>query len=334
VNVSSVTVNGRDVPVVPARLSAADILGGWKARWGIGRNRYTVATGLYAIGKPTAESPVLVTANYKLTFDKLRAELSATDAWILVLDTKGVNVWCAAGKGTFGTRELEQRLLVTRLDQVVSHRRLVLPQLGATGVSAPQVVKDTGWRVVFGPVRARDIPAFLANGMKKDARMKRVLFRFPDRMAVAPVELVQSWPFLVGAAAVSAALALPFDHGYLHRLLRFGIPLIGAVLAGTVAVPALLPVLPFRAFSLKGAVIGTLWGVIASAAFKASLAGSSAFVLVGASLAAFLGMNFTGASTFTCQAGAELEVRRGTVPMIACLVAGVGLLSASRFLGI
>jgi CO dehydrogenase/acetyl-CoA synthase delta subunit len=331
---STVSVNGRDIPVVPTLLSAADVLGGWKVRWGIGRNRYTMAPGLYAVGRPTEESPVLVTANYKLTFDKLRAELSGLDGWILVLDTKGVNVWCAAGRGTFGTRELESRLLATRLDQVVSHRRLVLPQLGATGVSAPQVLKDTGWRVVFGPVRARDIPAFFAHGMKKDARMRRVEFRIPDRLAVAPVELVQSWPFLLGAAAASAALALPFGPSYLHQLLRFGIPLIGAVLVGTVGVPALLPVLPFRAFSLKGAVIGTLWGVVASVVFKASLAASFAFVLVGGSLAAFLGMNFTGASTFTCQAGAELEVRRGTVPMIASLAVGVGLLSVSRFLGI
>ena len=330
----SIRVNGREVPVVSARLSLRDVVGGWKVRWNLGRKRYTVAPGLYALGTPTAESPVLVTANYKLTFDKLRAECAGMDAWILVLDTRGVNVWCAAGKGTFGTRELEHRALAVRLDRIVSHRTLILPQLGATGVSGPQVLKDTSWKVVFGPVRARDIQAFLANGMRTDQRMRKVDFGVRERLAVAPVELVQAWPFLLGTAAASTLLALPFGPAYLGRFLAMCVPLVGAVLVGTIAVPALLPLLPFRAFSLKGAVIGSLWGLAASLAFKASIGGAFAFLLAGGSLAAFLGMNFTGASTFTCQAGAELEVRRGTLPMIASLVLGAGLLAASRFLGI
>ncbi|MGA2613401.1 MAG: mercury methylation corrinoid protein HgcA [Spirochaetia bacterium] len=322
------------VNVVSARLSLRDILGGWGVRWNIGRSRYIVLPGLYAVGKPAPESPVLVTANYKLTFDTLRSELSGTDAWILVLDTKGVNVWCAAGKGTFGTRELEQKVLALRLDQVVSHRTLIVPQLGATGVSAPQVQKATGWRVVFGPVRARDIPAFLANGMKKDDAMRRVEFRLPERMAVAPVELVQSWPFLAGIAAASALLALPVGPGYVRQLLSIFLPLAGAVLVGTLAFPALMVYLPFRAFSLKGALLGVAWGAAASLVLRASIAGSLALVFSAASISAYLAMNFTGASTFTCQAGAELEVRRSTVPMIASLVLGAGLLAASRFLGI
>ncbi|HTP59443.1 MAG TPA: mercury methylation corrinoid protein HgcA [Spirochaetia bacterium] len=322
------------VKVVSTRLSIGDLLRGWRVRWNIGRDRYRVEPGLFAVGNPTADSPVLVTANYKLTFDKLRKELCGLHAWILVLDTQGVNVWCAAGKGTFGTRELERRLLATRMGQVVSHRKLILPQLGATGVSAPQVLKDTGWRVVFGPVRACDIPVFLAAGMKKDAPMRRVEFSFSERMVVAPVELVQAWPFLLGAALASVLLALPVGPGYGTRLTGFSVSLIGAVLAGTLAVPALLPVIPFRAFSLKGAVIGVAWGLIASVAFKVSVSGAFAFALVGGSLAAFLGMNFTGATTFTCQSGAEQEVRRGTLPMIVSLALGVVLLSVSRVLGI
>jgi len=319
---------------VSTKLTRSDILGGWKVRWTIGRNRYAVQPGLYAVGTPTAESPVLVTANYKLTFDRLRAELGGIDAWILVLDTKGVNVWCAAGKGTFGTRELERRILAVHLEQAVSHRTLILPQLGATGVSAPRVQKDTGWRVVFGPVLARDIPAFLASGLRKEPRMRKVEFRLSDRMAVAPVELVQSWPFLLGALVISALLALPFGAGSPRRFLGACIPLVGAVLAGTIAVPALLPVLPFRAFSLKGAVIGAAWGIAASLAMGANLAGSFACVLIGTPVAAYLAMNFTGATTFTCQAGAELEVRTATIPMIVSVAVGVGLLAASRLLGI
>jgi CO dehydrogenase/acetyl-CoA synthase gamma subunit (corrinoid Fe-S protein) len=75
-------------------------------RWGIGRHRYRIEPGLYAVGTPGSDSPVLVTANYKMSFDALRRELGGLDAWILVLETDGINVWCAAGKGTFGTEEV------------------------------------------------------------------------------------------------------------------------------------------------------------------------------------------------------------------------------------
>ena len=92
------------VAQVSANLRIADRLGAWKMRWGIGRMNYRVEPGLYAVGQPDSDSPVLVSANYKLSFDRLRCELDGLNVWILVIDTKGINVWCAAGKGTFGDR--------------------------------------------------------------------------------------------------------------------------------------------------------------------------------------------------------------------------------------
>jgi hypothetical protein len=155
-----------DVPQVTTELTTADRWGAWKARWGVGRMSYTVEPRLYAVGGPTPDSPVIVTANYKLTFDTLRAGLAGLDAWVLVLDTKGINVWCAAGKGTFGTAELVRRIKAARLSEIVTHRRVIVPQLGAPGVSAHQVKAQSGFRVVYGPVRAEDIKEFLAAGLK------------------------------------------------------------------------------------------------------------------------------------------------------------------------
>jgi hypothetical protein len=114
------------VPVVSTNLHFKDIFGAWKVRWGIGRMNYKISPGLYAVGKPDHTSPVLVSANYKLTFDVLRKELSGLDCWILILDTKGINVWCAAGKGTFGTYELVNRISKTGLSEIVSHRKIKL----------------------------------------------------------------------------------------------------------------------------------------------------------------------------------------------------------------
>jgi hypothetical protein len=299
---------------------------------------YAVLPGLYATGKPTADAPVLVTANYKLTFDKLRAELGGIDAWILVLDTRGINVWCAAGKGTFGTRELVQRIAAVKLDTVVSHRTLILPQLGAPGVAAHEVRKATGWKVKYGPVLARDIPAYLAAGMKKDDAMRKVPFGLAERMTIAPVELVQSWPLLAAILAGAGLLALPIAGpgaaGFLSRFLQTFVPLIGAVLLGTLAFPALLPWLPTRAFSLKGAILGALWGLGSATALGASVPRGAALILLCAPITAFLAMNFTGSSTFTCQPGAALEVKRGLVPMIASLVLGLGLRVAAGLLAL
>jgi hypothetical protein len=336
--VGELSVEGRAVPLVSTRLDWRDRLGAVAVRLDIGRARYRVSPGLYGVGTPSASSPVLVTANYKLTFDALRRELGGVDAWILVLDTHGVNVWCAAGKGTFGTRELERMLLAGRVDQVVTHRTLVLPQLGAPGVAAHEVARDAGWKVRYGPVRAADLPAYLAAGMKKDDAMRRVTFKAAERMVIAPAELAHAWPFLAASVVVSLLAALPFGPGSLSRALQLGLPLLGAVLAATLAFPALLPWLPFRAFALKGAVLGAAWSVIAglagSGAPGATAAAAAARGLLIVPLVSFIAMNFTGSSTFTSQPGATLEVRRGLVPMIACVVVGIGCTAAARVLSL
>ena len=96
---------------------------------------HRVHPGLYRLGNPMPDSPVFASANYTLSFDALRSALAGLDAYILVLDTKGINVWCAAGKGTFGTDELVRSDY--RSSHVVRHRTIILPQLGAPGISWP-----------------------------------------------------------------------------------------------------------------------------------------------------------------------------------------------------
>ena len=175
---------------------------------------YTVDPGLYAAGNPSPESPVLVTANYKLSFDMLRRELPGIDAWILVLDTKGINVWCAAGKGTFGTGELVRRVKAVKLESVVSHRRLVLPQLGAPGIQAHVVKQESGFAVDFGPVRAADLPAYLRAGRKATPEMRAVRFGWRDRLELTPMEFAAGpAPLpLAAAGAVPAVRPAPAGH--------------------------------------------------------------------------------------------------------------------------
>ena len=180
------------IPKVPTELTATDRWGTFKARWGVGRMKYAVDPGLYAVGDPALDSPVLVTANYKMSFDFLRRELTGRNLWLLVLDTQGINVWCAAGKGTFGTDELVRRIAGCRLAEVVSHREVILPQLAAPGVAAHQVKKLSGFRVLYGPVRSRDLPAFIDAGFQATQRMREKTFPILDRLVLIPVELVEA----------------------------------------------------------------------------------------------------------------------------------------------
>ena len=269
-----------------------------------------------------------------MSFDALRSSLSGIDGWILVLDTKGINVWCAAGKGTFGTDELVSRIAKTRLASLVSHRELILPQLGAPGVSAPETARRSGFRVVWGPVRARDIVPWLKAGRTKDEVMRRVTFTLSERLAVAPIEFVRSWPLLPASLVLSFFFALPLGAHSLARALPIAFLIVGIGPVGTVLFPALLPYLPTRAFSLKGAFLGAAWALAYAIAFRFSPALAAAGILVATPATAFLALNFTGASTYTCQPGALLEVDRGFWPMTVSLVAGLALAVAARIFGI
>jgi hypothetical protein len=320
-------------PVIPAcsRLTLMDRLGGWAARWDIGRSNYHVAPGLYSIGKPDANSAVLVTANYKLSFDSLRKELAGLDAWVLVLDTRGINVWCAAGKGTFGTDELVRQIRSTGLRERISHHTLILPQLGAPGVAAHSVKQQTGFKVIYGPVRARDIKAFLAGGMKAAPEMRQVTFGLADRLAVVPVELVAVTKYLLLLVLALILGQWLFGITSARQLLVDIAPYLGAVLAGTVAVPALLPWIPFRSFALKGWLLGIFWALALSGIQEATPARLAGNLLLLPAISAFLALNFTGCTTFTSQNGVNREIRWFARPMAISAILGLGVLTVRMF---
>lgn len=322
------------IPAVSTQLSSGDVLGAWKARWGIGRMNYQIKPGLYAVGAPDATSPVLVSANYKLTFDKLRKELAGLDCWLMILDTKGINVWCAAGKGTFGTDEIVHRIAATGLSEIVSHRRLILPQLGAPGVSAPEVAKRSGFSVVYGPVRAKDIKTFLSNGLKASPEMRAVRFTMLDRLVLTPVEIV-------AAAKVSLTV---FGVLFLLNLCAarpFGLPdflaYAGAVFMGAVVTPALLPFIPGRAFAWKGWLLGLAWTVLIvwlNGWFRQGFPFLGiGYLLVLPAYSAFLALNFTGSSTYTSFSGVIKEMKAGLPWIVVSGVLGIVFILIKTFMG-
>ena len=297
---------------------------------------YKVDPGLYALGKPDDRSPVLVTANYKLTFDSLRAALPGRDAWILVLDTRGINVWCAAGKGTFGTKELIDRLGSSGIDQIVSHRELILPQLAGPGVSAHRVKRSSGFKVIYGPVRAEDLPAFLDAGFKATPEMRVKTFTIRERMVLIPVELVGAFKVvLIVLPVIFLTDSLWRAGGFWSNSLSHGLysvlAILTAILAGTVLTPLLLPWLPGRAFSFKGLISGIL-STLAFMFFQWRSWGAwpdrleiAAWVILIPALSAYLAMNFTGSSTYTSLSGVKKEMRLALPLQIGAGVLGLGL---------
>ena len=326
------------VPQVSREMTRGDRLGAWRVRWGMGRDDYRVKPGTYALGTPDASAPVLVTANYKLTFDQLRSSLEGLDAWLLVVDTHGINVWCAAGKGTFCADEVVRMVEASRLGEIVSHRRLILPQLSAPGVAAHRVRQACGFRAVFGPVRATDVPAFLAAGMKADMAMREVTFTMRERAALTPEELSVAWDrrMLLAYAGVLAVSSIDREGFSLARGVRRGVPVIGAawlaLLAGGAATPLALPWLPGRAFSAKGALAGGAAAAGATALFRRRLSPAARLALLAGipTVASYAAMNFTGASSITSPSGVEREMRRALPLQAAGGVLAVGAWVAAR----
>jgi hypothetical protein len=293
---------------------------------------YSVTPGLYALGEPAKDSDVFVTANYKLTFDILRRELKGMNAWVLVLDTKSINVWCAAGKGTFSTDELVTRIGEAKLDTIVRHRRIILPQLGAVGVNASAVQKRTGFRVTFGPVQARDIPAYIRSGCKKTREMGTITFPMLDRLVLTPMEInpaMKKFPWMAAGILLVFGLqpqGLLFKEAWSGGLPFLVLALI-AVLAGALVTPVLLPFIPFRSFAIKGWIVGML--SVSSALYlfgpgmQHPILLSVAYLLFPA-LSSYIALQFTGSTTFTGMSGVNKELRIG-IP-IYLGAAGISLL--------
>ena len=339
--IGQLSTTAGSIPQITSSWSWTDRWNTLKVRWSVGRMQYRVMPGIYAAGTPDRSSRVFVTGNYKLSFDHLRRALNGLDAWILVIDTRGVNVWCAAGKGTFSTKEIVRRIRIHHLDQVVDHRKLILPQLGATGVAAHEVKRMTGFSVIYGPVKAEDIKEFLEAGLKASDAMRRVTFPLIERLKLIPVDIFYGKYYLLMVPAVFLLLAGLHPGGYSVDLAisdgwKAAINLFSGYLSGCVLAPALLPWIPFRRFSMKGLVTG--WMVAMLLGFSGTLGNSITeiiawFLMIGG-LSSFMAMNFTGSSTFTSLSGVQKEMKTALPVQISMVSLGLAGWILTRFIAL
>jgi hypothetical protein len=307
------------IPVISTDLTISDYREHVKCRVTAFRNNYAVTPGLYAVGAPDKNSDVFVSANYKLSFDVLRKALKGLNAWVLVLDSGGINVWCAAGKGTFGTEELIRRIAHTRLDRVVDHRKLIVPQLGAPGISAHSVKKVSGFNVCYGPVRAQDIGAYIAAGYKATVEMRTVRFSFVDRLVLTPMEINPAMKKYYPLYALIALVVFGLQPGgiFFRDAVAGGLPflLLGliAVLTGAFLTPALLPFIPFRSFAAKGWITGMLAVFLFMKVVPLNGPLNVALLLFTYLFfplaSSYIALQFTGSTTFTGMSGVKKELR-------------------------
>jgi len=288
--------------------------------------RWRVEPGLYALGRPGGEDPVLVTGNYRLGFDILRRDLAGVHCWILVLETNGISVSCAADAGLFGAEEIVSRVQKARLAEVVGHRVLVLPQPAAARVDAALVARHTGFEVRTGPLRSGDIPAYFARGLQATPEMREVRFALRDRLVLVPMEVTRSlarFPAFAFVAILFAGLGpggvtLGRAWAGSGTLLALGL---GAILSGSVLVPLLPPLVPPRAFSFRGWVLGA--AVTAVLLHGLGLAaGKDPFLLVACWLffpaaSAGMALSFADATPFT----ALRAEHRAALPVFAVAAA-------------
>jgi len=162
-------------------------------------------TGLIKIGNPDRNSPVFLTCNYHLTVERVKRVLKGIDAYLLVANSRGINVWCAAAGGIFTNHNVISVLKVSGVEELVDHRNIMLPQLAATGVEADVIKKKTGWKVIWGPVYAKDIPAFIRNKLKKTPKMREVEFPLRQR-----IEMALAWAFPI--SMILALIMIPLWH--------------------------------------------------------------------------------------------------------------------------
>jgi hypothetical protein len=155
-----------------------------------------------------------------------------------------------------------------------------------------------------------------------------VTFSLAQRVVLAPIELVLLWKVLAWCALGGFLLSGVGPGGYSlgaawgRGLWALAATFAGA-LAGTLAVPVLLPWLPGRAFSVKGACAGGVAGAAVALYSGAGVAGGAALALWATALGSYLGMNFTGSTPFTSPSGVEYEMRRAIPAQALAALAAV-----------
>jgi NAD-dependent dihydropyrimidine dehydrogenase PreA subunit len=270
-------------------------------------------TGLMKIGNPRRDSPVLVTGNYTETVRRLRKALKGENVWLLVANSKGINVWCAAGGGHLTHHDVISAVVTSGAEAKIDNHELVLPQLGATGIERQKITEATGWTTIWGPARLEDLPSFLHQGRRATPRQRFMRFPLWERLEIAVMWVI---PMIIIGILLFALLGgwrVGFAVGVVVCVLVFGI----FAALPWIRVTGQLRWVTFSLFALSGFAFGSmvLWIFGGVSVRDLSLTGTAAVVAM-----ALLSIDLTGTTpwygsninTFRNQAHIDLVADRCT----------------------
>jgi ubiquinone/menaquinone biosynthesis C-methylase UbiE len=299
----------------------------------------SIEPGIYASGQAGPGSPILVTANYEYTYIKLMNDLARRniDAWVLCVDSRGINVWCAARGGDFGNKQLVEAVQATGIENVTSNKVLVLPQLSAGGVEAPKLPRNSTsfpFTVKFGPVWSKDLPDYLASKpARKPESMKLARFTLQHRLVAGLTHFAFSARkifLLPTVLLIAAGLGLLSFWGGSVDILRFTLELwVSLLITNFILLGIAYPITRFtRNFIGKGLVMGVLNALLVGIVMM--LAFSPAFILSWNTafdfwVGFFSTMSFSGYTMDTSPREIDSQYVRFQVLNIAFLVLGAGL---------
>ena len=221
---------------------------------------------------------------------------------------------------------------ITQLSQVVNHKRIIVPQLGAVGVSGYKVSKATGFKVYFGPVQAKDISKFIEAGYKAGPEMRTINFPIMDRLVLTPMEINPAMKkFPIFAVVVLLIFGLQPLGIFFKDALQGGLPFLAmglvAILSGTLLTPVLLPFIPFRSFAVKGWIVGmatTLFLIKTTAILGEVNAPLSILTCIFFPMfSSYWALQFTGSTTYTGMSGVKKEMKIAIPVYIGSLVVSV-----------
>ncbi len=231
-----------------------------------------IEPGIYKSGQPDKNSPIIVTANYLFTYIKVMRAIKGLDAWVLMVDSKGINVWCAARGNNFGNRQVIEAVKATGIATLTNKKTLILPQLSAGGVASPLISKeapDFPFRILFGPVWAKQLPQFLKERpARKPDKMKLAKFTPFHRLRAFTTHttfLLKMIFLKPTIALILLSLGLSFiDPLWLRKLWIVGEIWLWIIIANAI-IAGLFPITNFtRRFIIKGIVFGIITIIVLS----------------------------------------------------------------------
>lgn len=127
----------------------------------------TVTQGIYEIGAPNENSPLLITTNFSLTYFIVSGEIegSRVPSWLLIMDTEGLSVMTAWAAGKFSGDAVASFVKKSGIADKIAHKKIIIPGYAAS-ISGDMEEDLPGWEVIIGPRDASLIPKFLKDRAK------------------------------------------------------------------------------------------------------------------------------------------------------------------------